>query len=136
MLLELSGNLRLFVPIKRYLVVFFFSQKITILLRLHLEFLPLRLHLDQGQLNFLIQFFSKDSSSDKSQSLAHDLDDSENTGKERASFGRQTIVEEALLPFFQVLMFYSSCQSLHCSHITIKYLTVFLKTFTFLIYFK
>ncbi|XP_020091189.1 autophagy-related protein 2 isoform X3 [Ananas comosus] len=69
--------------------------------RLHLEFLPLRLHLDQGQLNFLIQFFSKDSSSDKSQSLAHDLDDSENTGKERISFGCQTIVEEALLPFFQ-----------------------------------
>lgn len=72
-----------------------------VVLRLHLEFLPMRLHLDQDQLNFIISFFSKDSFVDETRSPPNNSSESEMSGRESRSFGSQTIVEEALLPFFQ-----------------------------------
>nr|XP_010932621.1 autophagy-related protein 2 isoform X1 [Elaeis guineensis] len=69
--------------------------------RLHLEFLPMRLHLDQDQLNFLISFFGKDSFVDETRSPPNNSSESEMSGRNSRSFGSQTIVEEALLPFFQ-----------------------------------
>ncbi|KAJ4816705.1 Autophagy-related protein 2 [Rhynchospora pubera] len=72
--------------------------------RLQLEILPLRLHLDQGQLNFLVNFFRNDPSSDPDSSglLPHDSNQLETSAREStSSSGSQAIVEEALLPFFQ-----------------------------------
>ncbi|XP_038972268.1 autophagy-related protein 2-like isoform X2 [Phoenix dactylifera] len=69
--------------------------------RLHLEFLPMRLHLDQDQLNFLISFFGKDSFVDEPPSPPNNLSESVTSGRKSRSFGSQTIMEEALLPFFQ-----------------------------------
>ncbi|XP_072952830.1 autophagy-related protein 2 [Typha angustifolia] len=69
--------------------------------RLQLEILPLRLHLDQDQLNFLVSFFSKDSDGDDSHSMPHDLNEPEMSGRDITNYGSQMIVEEALLPFFQ-----------------------------------
>ncbi|XP_010909747.1 autophagy-related protein 2 isoform X2 [Elaeis guineensis] len=69
--------------------------------RLHLEFLPMRLHLYQDQLNFLIGFFGKDSFVDEPPSLPNNLSESVTSGRKSRSFGSQTIMEEALLPFFQ-----------------------------------
>lgn len=66
--------------------------------RLHLEFLPIRLHLDQSQLNFLINFFGK--GADRINSQPNDLEKSQIPGK-KVNYGTKTIVEEALLPFFQ-----------------------------------
>ncbi|KAL6631366.1 hypothetical protein ACP70R_028216 [Stipagrostis hirtigluma subsp. patula] len=65
--------------------------------RLHLEILPLQLHLDQGQLNFIINFFQNDPySNDPNLHCENEIGDVETT-----SYGSNTIVEEALLPFFQ-----------------------------------
>lgn len=71
---------------------------LILILRLHLEFLPIRLHLDQSQLNFLINFFGKDA--DRINSQPNDLEKSQIPGK-KVNYGTKTIVEEALLPFFQ-----------------------------------
>ncbi|XP_077225008.1 autophagy 2 [Tasmannia lanceolata] len=69
--------------------------------RLRLALLPVVLHLDQGQLDFLISFFAcKDSSTDHSLNLCNDMGGSRMMQKS-GCFGGQTIVEEALLPFFQ-----------------------------------
>lgn len=68
--------------------------------RLHLELLPLRLHLHQRQLNFLIRFFGKDSFTEESPSLPNNLDASEMSARKK-TFGSLAIDEEALLPFFQ-----------------------------------
>ncbi|KAL6838597.1 hypothetical protein ACP4OV_031554 [Aristida adscensionis] len=65
--------------------------------RLHLEILPLQLHLDQGQLNFIINFFQNDPcNSDPHLHCENEIGDVEST-----SYGRNKIVDEALLPFFQ-----------------------------------
>ncbi|URE12311.1 ATG C terminal domain [Musa troglodytarum] len=69
--------------------------------RLHLELLPLRLHLDQTHLNFLISFFGKDSFDDTSPVPPNNLDESDMSKTSSRRFGSQTLVEEALLPFFQ-----------------------------------
>ncbi|KAF0904085.1 hypothetical protein E2562_031761 [Oryza meyeriana var. granulata] len=63
--------------------------------RLHLEILPLQLHLDQGQLNFLISFFQNDSCNNP-----HLPCESENIDV-RSTYRSDTIADEALLPFFQ-----------------------------------
>ena len=66
--------------------------------RLHLEILPLQLHLDQEQLNFLINFFTNDScNNDPHLHCENETDDVKST-----SNGSNTVVDEALLPFFQV----------------------------------
>ncbi|CAM0913916.1 unnamed protein product [Alopecurus aequalis] len=65
--------------------------------RLCLEILPLQLHLDQGQLNFLISFFQNDSSN----SNLHLPSETEIVCMDNTTFGSTTIVDEALLPFFQ-----------------------------------
>lgn len=70
--------------------------------RLYLELLPIRLHLDQGQLDFLIDFFGKGSLSEECPSPPSDLGGSEISGGS-STFGSQVVVEEALLPFFQVI---------------------------------
>jgi autophagy-related protein 2 len=58
---------------------------------------PLQLHLDQGQLNFLTSFFQNDPYHNESHlHPENDIGDVENT-----SYGSNTIVDEALLPFFQ-----------------------------------
>ncbi|ONK66112.1 uncharacterized protein A4U43_C06F4270 [Asparagus officinalis] len=69
--------------------------------RLHLELLPLRLHLDQSQLNFLIGFFSNGSVANDCPNLPNDVDGSDITGIGSGPFGSQPSAEEALLPFFQ-----------------------------------
>ncbi|KAF6144029.1 hypothetical protein GIB67_017637 [Kingdonia uniflora] len=70
--------------------------------RLRLAFLPMLLHLDQGQLDFLISFFvGSDSSVDQSPSLSHDLDESSLSSLKVSDIGGHPIAEEALLPFFQ-----------------------------------
>ncbi|XBI36912.1 hypothetical protein VPH35_122349 [Triticum aestivum] len=65
--------------------------------RLCLEILPLQLHLDQGQLNFLISFFQNDSSNNN----PHVPCENEIVGMDSTTYGSTTIVDEALLPFFQ-----------------------------------
>ncbi|XP_078159359.1 autophagy 2 [Carex rostrata] len=72
--------------------------------RLQLEIFPLRLHLDQGQLNFMVNFFRNDPGNDPDSSglLPHDSDQLEASARGSTSSSRsQAIVEEALLPFFQ-----------------------------------
>ncbi|AQK83599.1 autophagy-related protein 2 isoform X1 [Zea mays] len=65
--------------------------------RLHLEILPLQLHLDQEQLNFLINFFKNDScNNDPHLHCENDTVDVKST-----SNGSNMVVDEALLPFFQ-----------------------------------
>ncbi|GJN00075.1 hypothetical protein PR202_ga17230 [Eleusine coracana subsp. coracana] len=77
--------------------------------RFSLEILPLQLHLDQGQLNFLISFFQNDPSNNESHLHSdNDIGDVEST-----SYGSNMIVEEALLPFFQVFMFISTVLFIH-----------------------
>lgn len=83
------------------IVIAFISAQVLVLFRLHLELLPLRLHLDQTHLNFLISFFVKDSFDDTSPVPPNNLDDSDMSKTSSRRFGSQTIVEEALLPFFQ-----------------------------------
>ncbi|XP_051219150.1 autophagy-related protein 2 [Lolium perenne] len=65
--------------------------------RLCLEILPLQLHLDQGQLNFLISFFQNESSN----SNPHLSYENEIVGMDSTTYGSAAIVDEALLPFFQ-----------------------------------
>jgi autophagy-related protein 2 len=60
--------------------------------------LPLQLHLDQGQLNFLISFFQNESSN----SNPHLSYENEIVGMDSTTYGSAAIVDEALLPFFQV----------------------------------
>ncbi|KAJ6798912.1 autophagy-related protein 2 [Iris pallida] len=69
--------------------------------RLVLEFMPMRLHLDQGQLNFLISFFGKGSFDEESPTLPNDTTGVEMRGEKSRSYGSRITVEEALLPFFQ-----------------------------------
>ncbi|KAL0928093.1 hypothetical protein M5K25_002333 [Dendrobium thyrsiflorum] len=69
--------------------------------RLYLEFLPIRLHLDQSQINFLISFFGNGSSVEESPSISKDVDMSCIAEKKINVHRSQPIVEEALLPFFQ-----------------------------------
>ncbi|WOL12704.1 autophagy-related protein [Canna indica] len=69
--------------------------------RLHLELLPLRLHLDQTQLNFLTSFFGKDSFDDPAPSAPNNLDGIDIRKTRSRRNGSQLIAEEALLPFFQ-----------------------------------
>lgn len=70
--------------------------------RLRLAFLPMRLHLDQSQLDFLINFFAcKGSSIDHSPDIYNDLNGSRMQSEKSHSFAGQKIAEEALLPFFQ-----------------------------------
>ncbi|KAJ0983593.1 hypothetical protein J5N97_011848 [Dioscorea zingiberensis] len=78
--------------------------------RLHLELLPIRLHLDQSQLNFLIHFFGKDADRISSQpNEPNDVEKSEISGKKKVNYGKKAIVEEALLPFFQAKKHYGNC---------------------------
>eukprot|EP00268_Persea_americana_P033736 TRINITY_DN33367_c0_g1_i1.p1 TRINITY_DN33367_c0_g1~~TRINITY_DN33367_c0_g1_i1.p1 ORF type:complete len:2069 (+),score=417.13 TRINITY_DN33367_c0_g1_i1:91-6297(+) len=70
--------------------------------RLRLAFLPIRLHLDQSQLDFLIGFFTrKESSNEQSPDVSNDLGGSRVSLEKSSSFAEQTIAQEALLPFFQ-----------------------------------
>ncbi|XP_058097104.1 autophagy-related protein 2 [Magnolia sinica] len=70
--------------------------------RLRLAFLPMRFNLEQGQLDFLISFFARnDSSFDQSSNLSTDLGGT----RTLPSNGVQTIVEEAVLPFFQASLY-------------------------------
>ncbi|KAG6516223.1 hypothetical protein ZIOFF_026676 [Zingiber officinale] len=73
--------------------------------RLHLELLPLRLHLDQTQLNFVTTFFGMDSFDDPSAVSFNNLDGSDMPATIISRFGSQTMAEEALLPFFQASSF-------------------------------
>ncbi|OVA15794.1 Autophagy-related [Macleaya cordata] len=70
--------------------------------RLRLAFLPMLLHLDQDQLDFLISFFgNKGSSVDQLQSLPHDLHGSRTLPMDNNDFEGNMVAEEALLPYFQ-----------------------------------
>ncbi|KAA8536190.1 hypothetical protein F0562_028668 [Nyssa sinensis] len=68
--------------------------------RLRIAFLPMLLHLHQGQLDFFISFFGG-SSVDQSPSAPQDSGESKMLPKKSSNFGGHTISEEALLPYFQ-----------------------------------
>lgn len=69
--------------------------------RLRIAFLPMRLHLHQNQLDFLISFFGGTKSAvTPSQSSSQNLSKSEIVAK-RTKFGGNAVIEEALLPYFQ-----------------------------------
>lgn len=69
--------------------------------RLFLECLPIRLHLDQSQINFLVSFFGDQSSLEESPPLLKTVDRSGISEKKNKACRSPAIVEEALLPFFQ-----------------------------------
>ncbi|XP_020589380.1 autophagy-related protein 2 [Phalaenopsis equestris] len=69
--------------------------------RLYLELLPIRLHLDQSQINFLISFFRNGLSVEESPAISKDVDMSCMDEKMSKAYRNLPIVEEALLPFFQ-----------------------------------
>lgn len=65
--------------------------------RFHLEILPLQLHLDQEQLNFLVHFFQNDSCNNE----PHLHCENEIVDVKSTNYGGDAVVDEALLPFFQ-----------------------------------
>ncbi|ERM97144.1 autophagy-related protein 2 isoform X1 [Amborella trichopoda] len=68
--------------------------------RLQLALLPLRLHLDQVQLDFLIEFFAKkDSSVEQSRTIPNEPLGPNTYSMKNGNW--QNIIVEALLPFFQ-----------------------------------
>ncbi|PHU10410.1 hypothetical protein BC332_22270 [Capsicum chinense] len=69
--------------------------------RLRIGFLPMRLHLHQNQLDFLISFFGGTKSAvTPSQSCSQNQSKSEIVAK-NTKFGGNAVIEEALLPYFQ-----------------------------------
>lgn len=78
-------------------------MKVCFSSRLRVAFLPMRLHLHQSQLDFLIDFFGgQNTSINPSMNAAHDMLEVGKEPKKTANLGGRTIVEEALLPYFQV----------------------------------
>ncbi|KAJ0983506.1 hypothetical protein J5N97_011761 [Dioscorea zingiberensis] len=72
--------------------------------RLHLELLPIRLHLDQSQLNFLIHFFGKDADRISSQpNEPNDVEKSEISGKKKVNYGKKAIVEGGITSLLSVV---------------------------------
>ncbi|XP_054777004.1 autophagy-related protein 2-like [Prosopis cineraria] len=72
--------------------------------RLHLAFLPIKLHLHQSQLDFLVGFFGgKSSSPDQSPDHHQDVEDSHILLERRKNLVYNSIAREALLPYFQKL---------------------------------
>ncbi|KAK3025601.1 hypothetical protein RJ639_042099 [Escallonia herrerae] len=72
--------------------------------RLHIALLPMRLHLHQCQLDFLINFFGgKSSSAEQSSSYSQDSGESRVLPKKSTNPVRPTITAEALLPYFQAI---------------------------------
>lgn len=70
--------------------------------RLRVAILPMLLHLHQRQLDFLIDFFqAKSGSIEKSAACHKDSCDSSLLATKRRNLAGQTIVDEALLPYFQ-----------------------------------
>lgn len=70
--------------------------------RLQIAFLPIRLHLHQSQLDFLISFFgAKSSPVDQSPSCHPDSDSSKLMPIKSNNVAGHNIVEEAFLPYFQ-----------------------------------
>ncbi|KAI9123609.1 hypothetical protein K1719_004909 [Acacia pycnantha] len=70
--------------------------------RLHLAFLPIKLHLHQSQLDFLLGFFgSKSSSPDQSPDHHQDMEGSQFLPERRKNLLYNAITLEALLPYFQ-----------------------------------
>lgn len=69
--------------------------------RLRIAFLPMRLHLHQNQLDFLISFFGGTKSAvNPSLTSSQNLSKSEIVAKS-TTFGGNAVIEEALLPYFQ-----------------------------------
>ncbi|XP_073159170.1 autophagy-related protein 2 isoform X2 [Henckelia pumila] len=70
--------------------------------RLRVALLPMRLHLHQSQLNFLINFFgNNNSSSEPSPSTTSITDKSGEQPEKSGNFSGPVISEEAFLPYFQ-----------------------------------
>ncbi|KAL3515269.1 hypothetical protein ACH5RR_022171 [Cinchona calisaya] len=70
--------------------------------RLRVAFLPMRLHLHQSQLDFLINFFGgQNTSINPSKNATHDMLEVGKEPKKTANLSGRTIVDEALLPYFQ-----------------------------------
>lgn len=72
-----------------------------LLYRLNVAFLPMLLHLHQCQLDFLVDFFGrKNSSNDQFPNNCHELEGSKSF-PESKDHACHSIVQEALLPYFQ-----------------------------------
>lgn len=77
-------------------------ESVFYLFRLRVAMLPLLLHLHQSQLDFLIDFFGEKSSPVNHSPGCHkELCDSKLLMTKSRNLAGHTIVEEALLPFFQ-----------------------------------
>lgn len=76
------------------LVLAFLTAKVLVFFRLYLELLPLRLHLDQAHINFLMSFFNQGPFDDFSPGSSNTLDESD-----------MSKIVEALSPFFQASSF-------------------------------
>lgn len=78
------------------------AESVTYPFRLRVAILPMLLHLHQRQLDFLIDFFqAKSGSIEKSAACHKDSCDSSLLATKRRNLAGQTIVDEALLPYFQ-----------------------------------
>ncbi|XP_071733670.1 autophagy-related protein 2 [Rutidosis leptorrhynchoides] len=66
--------------------------------RLQISLLPLRLHLHQSQLEFLISFFGEKNPSDDH---FYDIVESDSSKENTVTLGNNSITAEALLPYFQ-----------------------------------
>lgn len=72
--------------------------------RLNVAFLPMLLHLHQCQLDFLVDFFGrKNSSNDQFPNNCHELEGSKSFPEMSKDHACHSIVQEALLPYFQKL---------------------------------
>lgn len=73
-----------------------------LLYRLNVAFLPMLLHLHQCQLDFLVDFFGrKNSSNDQFPNNCHELEGSKSSPERSKDHACHSIVQEALLPYFQ-----------------------------------
>lgn len=78
----------------------------TMHFRLRVAFLPMRLHLHQSQLDFLIGFFGASSSDDHPQGGKQYSDNSNlSQMKSNDNLSEDNILDEALLPYFQASIF-------------------------------
>lgn len=87
---------------------------------MQVAFLPILLHLHQGQLDFLVSFFGgKNQSVDRSPSHCHASYGKNLSSTNDSSSASHTVSEEALLPYFQASV--SNHFTYHMLHLAAKF---------------